>query len=157
MIQWIWSSGWWLDYVCAACSLYQPVTLQALLRPTFDDKQKLACKHYLGQSSSPIHLLLRNIDRSDLDLESFSIVTSPANQRIEAFWSILLREENWMVETVFSSFTSCGCCEKSFCIRNCRENASDWNVQIIFISSSRYQGPRGRPDTMYFLPHLYNR
>ena len=93
MIQWIWSSGWWLDYVCAACSLYQPVTLQALLRPTFDDKQKLACKHYLGQSSSPIHLLLRNIDRSDPDLESFSIVTSPTNQRVEAFWSILLRDK----------------------------------------------------------------
>ena len=38
----------------------------------------------------PIHLLLRNIDGSDSDLESFSIVTPPANQRIEAFWSILL-------------------------------------------------------------------
>ena len=37
-----------------------------------------------------IHLLLRNIDGSDPDLESFSIVTPPANQRIEAFWSILL-------------------------------------------------------------------
>ena len=36
-----------------------------------------------------------------------------------------------------------------------KEIASDWNVHII--SSSRYQGPRGRPDTMYFLPHLYNR
>ena len=35
-----------------------------------------------------------------------------------------------------------------------KEIASDWNVHII---SSRYQGPRGRPDTMYFLPHLYNR
>ena len=38
----------------------------------------------------PIHLLLRNIDGSDSDFESFSIVTSPANQRIEAFWSISL-------------------------------------------------------------------
>ena len=37
-----------------------------------------------------IHLLLRNIDGSDPDLESFSIVTSPTNQRIEAFWSISL-------------------------------------------------------------------
>ena len=36
-----------------------------------------------------------------------------------------------------------------------KEIASDWNVHII--SSSRYQGPRGRADTMYFLPHLYNR
>ena len=38
----------------------------------------------------PIHLLLRNIDGSEPDLESFSIVTSPANQRIEAFWPISL-------------------------------------------------------------------
>ena len=37
-------------------------------------------KHSLVQ---PIHLLLRKIDGSDPDLESFSIVTSPANQRIE--------------------------------------------------------------------------
>ena len=36
-----------------------------------------------------------------------------------------------------------------------KEIASDWNVHII--SSSRYQGPPGRPDTTYFLPHLYNR
>ena len=33
----------------------------------------------------PIHLLLRNIDGSLPDLESFSIVTSLANQKIEAF------------------------------------------------------------------------
>ena len=36
-----------------------------------------------------------------------------------------------------------------------KEIASDWNVHII--SSSRYQGPRGRPDTMYVLPHLCKR
>ena len=39
--------------------------------------------------------------------------------------------------------------------RELKKIASDWNVHII--ASSRYQGPRGRPDTMYFLPHLYNR
>ena len=41
----------------------------------------------------PIHLLLRNIDGSDRDLQSLSIVTSPANQKIKAVWSILLREK----------------------------------------------------------------
>ena len=41
----------------------------------------------------PIHLLLRNIDGSDPDSESFSTVTSPANPRIKAFWSILLRDK----------------------------------------------------------------
>ena len=30
-------------------------------------------------------------------------------------------------------------------------------IDVHIISSSRYQGPRGRPDIMYFLPHLYNR
>ena len=39
--------------------------------------------------------------------------------------------------------------------KDLKEIASDWNVHII--SLSRYQGPCGRPDTMYFLPHLYNR
>ena len=29
-----------------------------------------------------------------------------------------------------------------------KETASDWNVHII--SLNRYQGPRGRPDTMHF-------
>ena len=36
-----------------------------------------------------------------------------------------------------------------------KEIGSNWNVHII--SSSCYQGPFGRPDTNYFLPHLYNR
>ena len=31
----------------------------------------------------------------------------------------------------------------------------DWNVHVI--SCSQYQRPRGRPDTMYFLPNLYDR
>ena len=31
---------------------------------------------------------------------------------------------------------------------------SDWNVHII--SQSRNGGPRGRPDTMFNLPHCYN-
>ena len=31
---------------------------------------------------------------------------------------------------------------------------NDWNAQII--SSSRYGGPRGRPDSMYYLPHLFD-
>ena len=33
------------------------------------------------------------LSRRSPDLESFSIVTSPANQRIEAFWVILLRDK----------------------------------------------------------------
>ena len=114
----------------------------------------------------PIHLLLRHIDRSDPDLESFSIVTSPANQRIEVFRSILLRDKiglwkRYMVDLdLFSNDDPVLLETIRFCfMRLLREElkqiASEWNMHII--SSSRYQGPRGRPDTMYFLPHLYNR
>ena len=117
----------------------------------------------------PIHLLLRDVDGSDPDLELFSIVTSPANQRIEALWSILLRDKiGWwkrlfqdMVDLdLFSNDDSVLLEAIRFCFmrllrRELKKIASDWNVHII--ASSRYQGPRGRPDTMYFLPHLYNR
>ena len=117
----------------------------------------------------PIHLLLRNTDGSDPNLESFSIVTSPANKRIEAFWSILLRDKiGWwkrffqdMVDLdLFSNddpvlLEAIRFCFMQLLRKELKEIASDWNVHII--SSSRYQGPRGRPDTMYFLPHLYNR
>ena len=54
------------------------------------DKTDNGTEHSLVQ---PIHLLLRNIDVSDPDLQSFSIATSLAHQRIEAFWSILLRDK----------------------------------------------------------------
>ena len=42
-----------------------------------------------------------------------------------------------------------------FLRKELKEISSEWNVHML--SSSRYQGPRGRLDTMYFLPHLYNR
>ena len=117
----------------------------------------------------PIHLLLRNIVGSDPDFESFSIVTSPANQRIEAFWSILLRDKIGWWKRFFQDMVDLDLFSNDdpvlleairFCFmrllrKESKEIASDWNVHII--SSSRYQGPRGRPDTMYFLPHLYNR
>ena len=49
----------------------------------------------------PIHLLLRNIDGSDPNLESFSIVTSAVNQKIEAFWSMFLRHKTGWWERSF--------------------------------------------------------
>ena len=117
----------------------------------------------------PIHLLLRSIDGSDPDLESFSIVTSPANQRIEAFWSILLRDKiGWwkrfvqdMVDLdLFSNDDPVLLEAIRFCFmrllrKELKEIASDWNVHIISLSC--YQGPRGRSDTIYFLLHLCNR
>ena len=121
-----------------------------------------SAEHSLVQ---PIHLLLRNIDGSDPDLESFNIVTSPANQRIEVFWSILLRDKiGWwkrffqdMIDLdLFSNDDLVLLDSIRFCFmlllgKELKEIASDWNVHII---SSRYQGPRGKPDTMYFTTSL---
>ena len=115
----------------------------------------------------PIHLLLRNIVGSDPDFESFSIVTSPANQRIEAFWSILLRDKIGWWKRFFQDMVDLDLFlndvpvlleEIRFCFmqllrKKLEEIVSDWNVHII--PSSHYQGPRGRPNTM--LPRLYNR
>ena len=102
-------------------------------------------------------------------MESFSIVTSPANQRIEAFWSILLRDIIGWWKQLFQDMVDLDLFSNDAPIlleairfgfmrllrKELTEIASNWNGQII--SSSRYQEPRGRPDTMYFLPHLYNR
>ena len=103
------------------------------------------------------------------NLESFSIVTSPANQGIEAFWFILLRHKIGWWERFFQDMVDLDLfsnddpvlleavriCFMRLLRKELKEIASDWNVHII--SSSRYQGPRGRPGTMYFLPHLYNK
>ena len=92
----------------------------------------------------------------------------PANQRIEVFWSILLRDKIGWWKRFFQDMIDLDLFSNDdpvlleairFCFmlllrKELKEIASDWNVHII---SSRYQGPRGRPDTMYFLPHLYNR
>lgn len=39
----------------------------------------------------PMHITLRSLDGPDA-LDSFSIITSPQNQRIESYWSILQRD-----------------------------------------------------------------
>ena len=108
------------------------------------------------------------IDGIDLDLESFNIVTSPANQIIKFFWSILLRgKTRWwkkffqnMVDLdVFSNYDPVLLDAIRFCFmrllrKGLKEIASDWNMHII--SSSRCQGPHGRQDAMCFLPQLCN-
>ena len=102
-------------------------------------------------------------------MESFNIVTSPANKRIEGFWSIFLRDKIGWWKQFFQDMVDLGLFSNDdprllevirFCFtrllrKELKEIASDYNVHII--PSSRYQGPRGRPDTMYFLPYLYNR
>ena len=93
----------------------------------------------------PIHLLLRNIDGSDPYLESFSIVTSPANQKIEAFWSILFRDKIGWWKRFFQDVVDLDLFLNDdpvlleairFCFvrllrKELKEIASDWNVHII--------------------------
>lgn len=91
------------------------------------------------------------------------------NQRIEAFWSILQRDRIGWWRCLFQDlvdlelFTNDDPVQLD-CLRYCfmrllrnelNTITEDWNTHII--SSSRNQGPRGRPDTMYFLPHLYEK
>ena len=105
-----------------------------------------------------------------IQIWSHSVLSHPpANQRIEVFWSILLRDKIGWWKRFFQDMVDLDLFSNDdpvlleairFCFmrllrKESKEIASDWNVHII--SSSRYQGPRGRPDTMYFLPHLYNR
>lgn len=116
----------------------------------------------------PIHVALRMIDSDEnTALNSFSITTSPQNQRIEAYWSILQRDrigwwKNFFQDLVDLDMFNCDSVIIE-CIRFCflplirkelNSVKNDWNCHII--SKSRNQGPRGRPDTMYYLPHLFD-
>ena len=96
------------------------------------------------------------------------ITTSPRNQRIEANWSILKRDRiGWWHRflqdlsdlELFSRddpvIVDCArFCFIEFIRDELQSIMDDWNVHII--SQGRSTGPRGRPDTMYFLPHLYD-
>ena len=109
----------------------------------------------------PIHIALRMInDNEDNALNSFSIITSPQNQRIEAYWSILQRDRIGWWKRFFEDLTDMDMYTSdpviTECIRFCFMNLiredlnsvkSDWNSNII--SSSRNRGHRGRPDSMY--------
>ena len=116
----------------------------------------------------PIHVYLRSLDGNQSVTDSFSIVTSPRNQRIEAYWSILQRDRIGWWRRFFIDLTDLDLFANDDpvildCVRFCfmdlirKDLASivnDWNAHII--SSSRYGGPRGRPDSMYYLPHLFD-
>ena len=116
----------------------------------------------------PIHIALRMIDSDEnTTLNSFSITTSPRNQRIEAYWSILQRDRIGWWRRFFLDLVDLDMFQNDpvllDCIRFCflplirndlKSIKDDWNVHII--SRSRNQGPRGRPDTMFYLPHMFD-
>ena len=119
----------------------------------------------------PIHTYLRSSSGDPAGaLESFAIGRSTSNQRIEAYWSHLVKDgPGWWIN-FFKDLRDLGNFDDSDpahveCIRFCfmhiirkelDQVAELWNQHII--SSSKFgnsSGPRGKPDCMYFLPHLY--
>lgn len=116
----------------------------------------------------PIHILLRNLDADDEEaMESFSIITSPQNQRIEAYWSILQRDRIGWWRRFLRDISDMDLFSNDDpvlvdCIRFCfmelirndlNSIRTQWNSHII--SKSRNAGPRGRPDSMFYLSHLF--
>ena len=118
-----------------------------------------------------LHTYLRYSTSNDnTDLCCFAIGRSTANQRIEAYWSQLVKDApGWWIN-FFKDLRDLNLFNDSDpvhveCIRFCfmhilrkelYQVAELWNQHII--SSSKFgnsSGPRGRPDCMYFLPHLY--
>lgn len=116
----------------------------------------------------PIHVTLRSMNGDGDALNTFSVVTSPRNQRIEAYWSKMRQDRpGWWI-SFFKDLVDQDLYDPSdpilldcarYCFMDIIRNElysvqHDWNQHII--SKSRYGGPSGRPDTMYFLPHLHN-
>ena len=114
----------------------------------------------------PMHVYLSSLNRSDVE-GSFSIITSPQNQRIERYWSILQRDRiGWWrrffidltdVEMVDTSDPVALDCIQYYFMPLIRDDLNSilrqWNTHIISRRSNG--GPSGRPDCMFYLPHLY--
>lgn len=117
----------------------------------------------------PIHTYLRYVDIRDGAINSFFITTSPQNQWIEAYWSILQRDrigwlKSFLIDLADLELFFADDPVQLDCIRFCFINLirkdlysiqSDWNTHII--SRSRCGRVTGRPDTLYFLPHIKNK
>ena len=97
---------------------------------------------------------------------SFQEGRSPSNQRIEAWWSILRRQcaNYWM--NLFKDMISLGVLNTSdriqiYCLRLCfmhiiqndlNRVSQEWNTHTI-TAKKNAEGPRGKPDIMYFAPN----
>ncbi len=119
-----------------------------------------------------LHIYFRfTHDDDHAGFASFAIGTSTSNQRIEAFWSHLIRDGPGWWRNFFKDLRDFDLFNDSDpvqveCLRFCfmsilrkelHKVAESWNQHII--SRSKFgnsSGPRGRPDCMYFLPHLYD-
>lgn len=100
--------------------------------------------------------------------ESFQVGRSTSNQRIEAWWAILRRQcsNYWM--NLFKDMMSLGALNNSdavhihairLCFMQLIQNdldrlSEEWNTHRIAAKASS-EGPRGKPDIMYFCPDTY--
>jgi len=108
----------------------------------------------------PLQIVLRMLNTDDdTTLNSFSIITSPQNQRIEAYWSILKRDKIGWWKEFFQDLVDLDLYQNlpvlKECIRFCFMSLlrNDWNVHLISFGRNR-QGPQGRPDTI-FIFHIF--
>ena len=119
-----------------------------------------------------LHIYFRSGDDDDnAGFASFSIGTSTSNQRFESFWSLLIKDGPGWWRNFFKDLRDLDLFDDSdpaqvdslrFCFMDILRNelhqvAESWNQHII--SASKFgnsSGPRGRPDYMFFLPHLYD-
>ena len=116
----------------------------------------------------PIHIYLLSINEEEGIENAFSNATSPQNQRIEAYWSVLQWDrlgwwkrflqdlsDNDMLDT--SDPVILDCVRFSF-IDLVRHdlNRTKEECDSHIVSKSRNWGPSGRPTCMYNLPHLYD-
>ena len=101
--------------------------------------------------------------------DSFIYGKSTGNQRIESWWSILRRQNAnyWM--NLFKDMITIGLFNPSdpihiHCIRFCfmhlisndlTRTAVEWNQHSI-VTKKKDEGPRGKPDVLYFTPQRYN-
>ena len=116
----------------------------------------------------PIHILLRDSAGDNNSVNSFSIVPSTHNQRIEAYWSKLRQDRIGWWQYFFRDMVDLELFNPASrvlvdCLKFCfigvlrkalEEMEEEWNEHIISRSSNGE--PYGRPDTMYFVPHLFD-
>ena len=115
-----------------------------------------------------IHILLRDSVGDSNSVTSFSIVLSTHNQWIEAYWSKLRQDRIGWWQDLFREIVDLELFNSAShvlvdCLKFCfigvlseklKEMTEEWNEHVISKSSNR--GPSDRPDTMYFLPHLFD-
>ena len=117
----------------------------------------------------PIQIFLRSAhDDEFAGIGSFLKGTSPANQRIESLWSQLAKDRPMWWRQFFAELLSLGFVDGSSpivqeCLRFCfirllREELDEfknrWNSHLIATSRGSTL-PRGRPNSLYCLPELY--